>query len=542
MRMLTRRSLALPLLLAPVLPARAQQTWVEPKPPCTITPGQFRVSTGVVDLKIATEQPAQRDHLLRQAQDVLTRAIVGDKQDKNPGAWYYLGRYYVESRDPAGADTAFARAQALAPQCAADIESYRARLGGDVMGDGLRSWQDGKGDSAVIYLRLAARVDPQNPRALFNLGRFFASQGQGDSANAYTQRAVQVAGNDTTYARDKKEALVGMARTLASSAQSSPALAQWRRTRASRDSVQRLVTADSGVLARMQASAAGRRARGARLAPADQRQFSHDSAGRAEALERDRAGVAGFAATAAADSAAALAAAAGAIAAQRSYLASYPDAIDVAMNLGALYTQLGDPKGGEAVLDSTFDRAEASDPEALVGAGERLVNGGNPRLGARALALGLPRRPYDRDALYSLASAYVGLRDSANALPTALRLVALDPMNRGSLRALASAYDLRGRRDSAAKYGALADSGVALDITVSTFVPDSAGYTISGLATNARQSPSRPLHLTFELLDAHGAAQGSQGVDVAAIQPGASTVFQVHLTGTSAAGWRYRSP
>ena len=70
-------------------------------------------------------KPAQRDRMLAQMVDVLTRAITGDQQDQNPAAWYYLGRYYVEKGDARGADSAFARAEKLAPQCAQDIAGYR---------------------------------------------------------------------------------------------------------------------------------------------------------------------------------------------------------------------------------------------------------------------------------------------------------------------------------------------------------------------------------------------------------------------------------
>src|SRR5256885_14345429 len=82
------------------------------------------------------------------------------------------------------------------------------------------------------------------------------------------------------------------------------------------------------------------------------------------------------------------------------------------------------------------------------------------RAGARALALALTKNPYRRDALYSLGVGYYQLRDSTNLLAVAQRLVQLDPLNRSSLKLLAGAWDLRGRRGPAPQH--LAPAGLAL--------------------------------------------------------------------------------
>src|SRR5712671_4974191 len=101
------------VLLAAIAPGSlgAQtRSWVPPQPPCDIKPGHFRINSAVVDLQSAATKPNTRDLMLQAARDVLTRAITGDQQDKNPAAWYYLGRYYLEVKDASGADSAFRRA------------------------------------------------------------------------------------------------------------------------------------------------------------------------------------------------------------------------------------------------------------------------------------------------------------------------------------------------------------------------------------------------------------------------------------------------
>src|SRR5207245_1930604 len=106
----------------------------------------------------------------------------------------------------------------------------------------------------------------------------------------------------------------------------------------------------------------------------------------------------------------------------------------------------GRAAAASAVFDSVAAHAQNFDPEDLFTAGQRLMSQRWYRAGARALALALTKNPYRRDALYSLGVGYYQLRDSTNLLAVAQRLVQLDPLNRSSIRLLAAAWDLRGRR------------------------------------------------------------------------------------------------
>ena len=153
-------------LITLAVPLSAQSQWVPPQAPCDISPGFYRLNSVPVNLKIAAEKPTQRDHLLSQTLDVITRSIREDHQEKNPAAWYYLGRYYVERADPSGADTAFTKSVALAPQCAKDIAGYRNGLYAGLLADGQRTWQEGKLDSAPAFLRLAVRLAPDSRASL----------------------------------------------------------------------------------------------------------------------------------------------------------------------------------------------------------------------------------------------------------------------------------------------------------------------------------------------------------------------------------------
>ena len=520
----------------------AGQTWTPPLPPCDIKAGHFRVNSAIVNLKTAAEKPNTRDHMLRQTLDVLTRTITGDGQDKNPAAWYYLGRYYVEVRDAGGADSAFDRAEALAPQCRQDIAGYRQALWSDVVAAGLRNWQENRPDSAKLLLRQAGALRPAQPRPFFSLGQLYLSQDRPDSAAYYFTKGSDLAGTDTAFAESKKDALGSVARLSLRRVQSDPAVQRWQHTRFARDSTQRLLAVDSVVLVRIEASAASRRARGARLAPADQQAFARDSGARAQGVSERRAALAARAGQVAADSTAAQPAIEPAIQAFRGYLATYPDATDAVTGLASLYYQSGRAKDAEAAFDAIYPVGGPSDPDVLIEAGRGALRANLFVPATKLLARALERRPYDRDALLDLANGYLALRDSTRLLATAQRLAAVDPLNRATLRLLAAGWDLRARRDSAQKYKDLADGGLQVEIGVTTFLPDSGGFTLSGVASNGGATPSAPERVTFEFLDAQGAVRTIQAIDIPPIPPQGTQPLELHVQGRDLAAWRYRRP
>lgn len=531
-------SLALAALVAgaPI----AAQTWTPPQPPCDVKAGHFQVNSAVVNLKTAAEKPATRERMLRQTQEVLTRAITTNGQDKNPGAWYYLGRYYVEMGDAAGADSAFRRAEALVPQCKQDIDAYRQELWGDVVAAGLRNWQENRPDSAKRLLWQAASLRPEHPRPMWTLGQIYAAENQLDSAAQIFTRAATVAGTDSSFAASKKDALGTVARLYLRRVQADPATQRWQHTRFSRDSTQRLLAIDSVILARIEASSASRRTRGARLTPADQQAFSRDSSGRARGVADRRAALVARAQAVAADSAAAQPAYEPAIKAIRSYLEAYPDAADAVTGLASLYYQSGRLSEADAGFEAIYPSSRKLDPDVAIEAGRGALRANAFAVGTKLLERGLEQLPYDRDALVDLANGYQALRDSAHLLPVAQRLAAIDPLNRTTLRFLAAGWDLRGRRDSAQKYRDLADGGLQVEIAITNFQRDSSGYSLSGVASNAGSTPAPVQRLTFEFLDALGHVQVTQAIEIPPLPPQGSKQIEIHIPGTALIAWRYR--
>ena len=204
--------IALLLGMSSVVGAQAAQ-WLVPK--CDVKPGHFMVNSGLLYLKSATttQHQAQRDKDLRDAQRTLLQAISQNGQDKNGAAWYYLARYYGLSEQLAGADSAFVRAQSLLPACRDDITTWRKILWTPVFNQGVQAYNAGKTDSALYYFRLAAAIRPE-PVGVAALAALFANGNQVDSALKYYERAAEVAGADTQFVKERREALYNRAAIL----------------------------------------------------------------------------------------------------------------------------------------------------------------------------------------------------------------------------------------------------------------------------------------------------------------------------------------
>src|SRR5438034_879950 len=136
----------------------------------------------------------------------------------------------------------------------------------------------------VLYLKTAA----EKPKPFSALAGLYAPTDNADSALVYYRQAAAAAGSDTTFARDRQDALSKAWRLLVRRVQGHPAAQEIPQLRARRDSLSRAIPGDSTVLAKLVASSQSRKARRTTLAPADQRLFVRDSTARGQAVERAR--------------------------------------------------------------------------------------------------------------------------------------------------------------------------------------------------------------------------------------------------------------
>src|ERR1041385_5204599 len=115
------------MLLLLATPLLGQGGWAAAKCGSDLKPNHYLVNSGLLYLKSATSArfDDQKRKDLADAQRTLMQALTTGGQDKNPAAWYYLGRYYVLTNDAQGMDSAFSRTLALKPDCKDDIaESF----------------------------------------------------------------------------------------------------------------------------------------------------------------------------------------------------------------------------------------------------------------------------------------------------------------------------------------------------------------------------------------------------------------------------------
>lgn len=488
---------------------------------CDIKPGHFLVNSGLLYLKSASETrfEDQKAKDIRDAHRVLTQALTTGGQDRNPAAWYYLGRYYQMLSDLQGADTAFTRALALAPACEDDVMLWRRRLWTPVFNRGVQFFNANQVDSAIATFRLANVIYSGEPSGHSALATLFANQGQVDSAARYYGLAAQTAA-----------AALGMLHARPGRVDSTVAADSARYTRERREALY------------------------------NQGAVLHQAQRWDEAL-----------------------------AAFREYLTAYPTDAQALAGVASAYAAQGHVDSATAIYRRILERADSVTPEQLFAAGVAIFNGvpptpdtapagtacradarrdrtltprriaarcdsvtraalrahdaataGTYRLAARAFEFGLSRNANYRDALYNLTNTYLVLQDTAQLLPTAQRLVAVDPLSRGAHRLLAAGWQLRQNPDSTLRYLTDADSSLPVEVSVSNFSPRGQDASLSGLITNFHDQPNAALTVVFEFLDAKGEVVVSQGVEVTAIEAGGSQAFQAAGIGAGIVAWRYR--
>ncbi|HEX9727665.1 MAG TPA: tetratricopeptide repeat protein [Gemmatimonadales bacterium] len=519
----------------------AQGSWTGHQPPCELNTGHFLISGATLYLKqaVETRHPNERDGRLAEAARVLTEAVTTGGQADNPGAWYYFGRYYSIQADPAGADSAFRRVLDAVPACADDVRQYLARLHPISLNEGLRTWGEGHLDSAVSYLHLAGRLNPDDAEVPLYLSVMYSAGGQLDSASKYAELGREAAKTDTAHAARLKQALLELASGYETKAYQEPAIITVPLTRQERDSIAIEMTTDSSRFADMAGQVAAIRARGNKLDDESAARFQAESTTVTNTLARYRSQYDSLVRHAQADSAAVAAAADPAIRHYGIYLEAYPDDVDAAMKVARLYSALGDA----ASLNAMIERVAASDEipaTQLVQGGLSLHNEGQNAAAIRLLEKALRQVPYERNALYVVARAYYALKDVDHMMPITERLLDVDPLNRSTVRMRALAWSLRAEADSVRHYVALADTGVAWNVTVTQFMVRDSSMALSGGVRNVARRPLPETTLVFEFLDEAGNVAFAESATVPALDPNGHHSLAIRHAEGGVVAWRYR--
>lgn len=490
----------LTVLAAAPLAAQTQR-WAEAK--CDLKPGHFLVNSGLLYLKSATNTrfEDQRKKDLNDAQRVLNQAVTTGGQEKNPAAWYYLGRYYILTNDASGVDTSFARAEALKPECKEDIGLWRRVVWVPTFNAGVAAWQANNTDSAIASFRRANAMLPNEPTGYKYIATLFFNSGNADSAVIYFRKTATVAATDPKFAQDRKDALYNLARIEQSRQHWAEAEATYREYLTSYPNDPEVVTALGSIL--MQ-----RGNKDSAFAIYKQVIARADSMGYFPLL---RAGV--------------------------EISQGVPDEPDTAAAGRDCRTaaRSARPALTPARIRARCDSVTAGAARAYEASAQEAFN-----LAAQALDASLKLNPYYRETLIHRANTALGQKNPATSLEYSRRLIAIDPMNRQSIQVMAYAQRASGKVDSALHYFRMHDSTLIADVTISQFDSADGGRDLKGLVTNPRPTPSPALGFVFEFVNISGEVVATDTVRVAPIQPQQSQVFESHPKGAGIIAWRYR--
>ena len=499
MRTVRNLVVGLSILSAPL--SAQSGKWAEVK--CDLKPGHFLVNSGLLYLKSASNAryPDQKQKDLKDAQRVLTQAVTTGGQEKNPAAWYYLGRYYVLTDDAVGLDTAFAKAEELKPACKDDISGWRRVMWVPVFNAGVAAWQANNSDSAIASFKRASAMLPGEPTSTKYLATLYFNAGQPDSAVAYFRRSADIAKKDPKYAQDYKDALYNLARIEQSQE-------HWAQAGAAYQEYLTLYPNDPEVLASMGTVYMNTGKKDSAFAIYRQVVAKGDSMGY-YTLYRVGAAIS----------------------------QSVPEEPDTGAAGGSCRQTA---RSSRPPL--TAARIKARCDSVTKGMAADYLNSSKEAytLSAQALDASLQLNPYYREALIHRANTALGMRDSVTALTMARRLIAVDPLNKQSIKMMAYAQQANGKVDSTLHYLRLHDSTLTSDVTISQFDSTDTGRDLRGLVTNPRPTPSQPMTLVFEFLDNKGTVVATENVQVPAIQPEQSSPIAVQPKGVGIIAWRYK--
>lgn len=497
----THAALVVTGMLAAAVPAAAQARWTGAK--CDIKPGHFLVNSGMLYLKSATESrfEEQKQKDLRDAQRVLTQAVTTGSQEKNPAAWYYLGRYYILVSDPVGMDSAFARVEALKPECKDDIGGWRRIIWTPTFNAGVAAWQANNTDSAIASFRRAVSLMPDEPTGLKYLATLYFNSGKPDSAVAYFRRSADVAAKDPKFAQDRRDALYNLARIEHSQNHLPQAEAAYREYLT-------LYPSDPEILAALGSVLMAQGNRDSAFALYKRIANRADSMGYYPLY---RAGV--------------------------EISQSVPEEPDTAAAGSGCRTQA---RAVRPALTVARIRMRCDSVTTNI-AKEYLASSRDAyTLAAQLLDASLKLNPYYRETLIHRANTALGMRDSVTAIEMSRRLLAVDPLNKQSVRMMAFAQQAVGKIDSTLYYLRLHDSTMAVDVTVSQFDSTDTGRDVKGLVTNLRSGASQPISLVFEFVNAQGQVVATEKVQVPSLPAEGSQTIELKPVGPTIVAWRYR--
>lgn len=243
----------------------------------------------------------------------------------------------------------------------------------------------------------------------------------------------------------------------------------------------------------------------------------------------------------------------GAVNALGDYMITNPGDNDALRQLAVSYRELGmtdsadalEAKLVTALSEMNLDDLDAND---LVAVGVGFFNANKFDRAADAFRRATALNPFDRDALYNLANAYLALKDGTNLEATGQRLVDMEPLSDDALRLFLQGLREQGSREADLIRGAEKLIAMPVSVEIQRVSYTASEGRVAGLVTgrdavkpdNSPIAPA-PITIVFEFMDIQGSVAGSAEIQIPALK-GSEThsISFVAPISQGVAGWRYR--
>jgi hypothetical protein len=219
--------------------------------------------------------------------------------------------------------------------------------------------------------------------------------------------------------------------------------------------------------------------------------------------------------------------------------------------LSAMYLVAGDSARMRNAYAAMLDNPSAYGERSLLEAGVAATRAGQLADAVKLFGAVYAANPYQRDALYNLAAAYVSTNEHAKVLPIVRSLTEMDPNNPDNYMLYAYAYsgllnqtrDARLRQaytDSLVKYNNIAEQ-MPVRVLIDEFTRLRDQTRIGGSIENKGRAAGS-YTVQVELLGASGEVVGTQETQVGPVGAGQRSQFRVTFPtpGENVAGYRYR--
>lgn len=149
---------------------------------------ETREATKYIGLAMATQEPAQRAQMYRQAMEQLRPVMTSDAE--NAKVWLLAGTALAALGDMDEANEAFLRAEQLHPEYAEEIQGERESAWIEAFNRGIALMEQQQYPEAIAALESAQAIYNVRPEGLMNLGALYANAGEHAKAEEALRQAV----------------------------------------------------------------------------------------------------------------------------------------------------------------------------------------------------------------------------------------------------------------------------------------------------------------------------------------------------------------